>query len=319
MHCAYKGMIGAVLCAYIAGCSGVPPSPTVDGPPQVYQGEISEIPGAVPRVEPLSKYGNPDSYEVHGERYYVLRDSAGYRKRGHASWYGRKFHGRRTSSGEPYDMYAMTAAHRSLPLPCYARVTNLENGRSTIVRINDRGPFHPNRIIDLSYAAAVKLDIIGNGTALVEVETIDASQELAPEPTQYVEDESAPQPPAAAVDTDSALDAGDLQKTFLPGNSAADFDQPRAIVKPLPPAAEPATIQYPALYLQVGAFRSPANANRMVDKLEDMGLDAAFILAPDQDSPLHRVRLGPYDNNAQMHAHRQQLTRNGIRPSTLRE
>lgn len=128
-----------------------------------------------PRVEPKSRYGNPASYVVRGKRYYTLKSSRNYKERGVASWYGTKFHGHRTSSGETYDMYRMSAAHKTLPLPTYARVTNLRNGRSVIVKINDRGPFHDNRLIDLSYAAATKLDILGEGTGMVEVEAIDAA------------------------------------------------------------------------------------------------------------------------------------------------
>lgn len=124
------------------------------------------------RDEPKSRYGNPASYEVFGERYFVLDRAAGYRERGRASWYGKKFHGRRTSSGEPYDMYEMTAAHRTLPLPSYVRVTHLGNGRSAIVRVNDRGPFHEDRIIDLSYAAAARLGMTDAGHAPVEVEAL---------------------------------------------------------------------------------------------------------------------------------------------------
>jgi rare lipoprotein A len=137
--------------------------------------DISRIPDAVPRDEPLSRYGNPTSYVVMGHRYYTLPSRNGYVERGIASWYGTKFHGRRTSSGDPYDLYQMTAAHKTLPLPTYARVTNLQNGRTIVVKINDRGPFHPNRIIDLSYVAAAKLGILGEGTGLVEVEAIDPS------------------------------------------------------------------------------------------------------------------------------------------------
>lgn len=124
-------------------------------------------------VEPFSKYGNPPFYEVNGQRYYTRASSQGYRERGIASWYGVKFHGQPTSSGEIYDMYAMTAAHRSLPLPTYVMVTNLDNGRHVIVRVNDRGPFHSDRIIDLSYAAAKKLGFVHSGTERVEVRTID--------------------------------------------------------------------------------------------------------------------------------------------------
>lgn len=135
--------------------------------------DLSNVPDAVPRVEPRSRYGNPASYEVFGVTYHVMDTSHGYVERGVASWYGTKFHGRRTSSGEPYDMYAMTAAHTRLPLPTYVQVTNLENRRSVVVRVNDRGPFVRGRIIDLSYAAAHRLGMLEQGTALVEVRAID--------------------------------------------------------------------------------------------------------------------------------------------------
>jgi rare lipoprotein A len=133
---------------------------------------MASIPDAVPRVEPRSARGNPASYEVFGKRYHVLGSAEGYKERGVASWYGPDFHAKSTSSGEPYDMYAMTAAHKTLPIPAYARVTNLSNGRSVVVRINDRGPFVANRIIDLSYTAAHKLDMTRAGTAFVEVEVL---------------------------------------------------------------------------------------------------------------------------------------------------
>jgi rare lipoprotein A len=142
--------------------------------------DISGIQDAVPRNEPLSRYGNPVSYVVMGHRYYTLSNRNGYVERGIASWYGTKFHGQRTSSGEVYDLYQMTAAHKTLPLPTYAKVTNLKNGRSIIVKINDRGPFHPNRIIDLSYVAAAKLGILEHGTGLVEVEAINPSAPKKP-------------------------------------------------------------------------------------------------------------------------------------------
>lgn len=134
--------------------------------------DIESIPDAVPRAEARAVRGNPASYEVLGRRYSVLADSAGFVERGVASWYGTDFHGANTSMGEAYDMYAMTAAHKTLPLPAYVRVTNLENGRSIVVRVNDRGPFKDNRIIDLSYVAALKLDMVRAGTALVEVRAI---------------------------------------------------------------------------------------------------------------------------------------------------
>ncbi len=138
--------------------------------------DASKIRDAVPRAEPYSKYGNPRSYQVAGKTYYVLDDHSGYQQRGQASWYGTKFHGRRTSSGEPYDMYAMTAAHKTLPIPSYVEVTNLDNGRKAIVRVNDRGPFIDGRIIDLSYAAAKKLGVYESGTARVEVRAIEPDE-----------------------------------------------------------------------------------------------------------------------------------------------
>ncbi|MEE8320567.1 MAG: septal ring lytic transglycosylase RlpA family protein [Gammaproteobacteria bacterium] len=144
-----------------------------DGPPQDTV-DVFSIPDAVPKEEPRSRYGNPESYVVMGKRYYVMRESNGFIKKGIASWYGKKFHGRRTSSGETYNMYAMTAAHKTLPLPTYVQVTNLKNGRRVIVKVNDRGPFHENRIIDLSYTAAAKLDIIKNGTGVVEIRALNA-------------------------------------------------------------------------------------------------------------------------------------------------
>lgn len=135
--------------------------------------DVSAVRDAVPRVEPKSRGGNKSPYKVLGKTYYIMDSAQGYKERGGASWYGKKFHGHTTSNGEVYNMYAMTAAHKSLPLPTYVRVTNLSNGKQVIVRVNDRGPFHPGRIIDLSYAAASKLGMLRNGTAKVEVEAID--------------------------------------------------------------------------------------------------------------------------------------------------
>ena len=138
--------------------------------------DVSNIPNAIPKDEPRSKYGNPTSYEVFGKTYYTLASSQDYQEKGIASWYGAKFHGQRTSSGETYDMYAMTAAHKTLPLPSYVEVTNLNNGRKVIVKVNDRGPFHDNRLIDLSYTAAKKLGILGHGTGLVAIRAINGGE-----------------------------------------------------------------------------------------------------------------------------------------------
>ena len=159
-------LLNIALALALSACAG-----HKDGAPSAMKspGQIREV---IPKAESRSASGNPPFYEVRGKRYYVLDDANGYRERGVASWYGKKFHGRPTASGEPYDMYAASAAHKTLPLPAYARVTNLENGRSIIVRINDRGPFVENRLIDLSYGAALQLDMIKNGTSFVEVQVI---------------------------------------------------------------------------------------------------------------------------------------------------
>lgn len=148
-----------------------------DGPPTRHV-DISKIKEPVPHYLPKSRYGNPASYVIHGKRYHVLKSAKNYDKRGIASWYGTKFHGKLTSTREHYDMFAMTAASPELPIPCFVRVTNLENGKQIIVKVNDRGPFAPNRIIDLSYTAAKKLGYERKGTAMVEVTTIDVENPL---------------------------------------------------------------------------------------------------------------------------------------------
>ncbi len=178
-----------VVAALLTGCSGIKQE---DGAPPGSV-DLSEIRDAVPRQEQRSRYGNSPSYVVNGNRYYTLSSDRDYRERGIASWYGTKFHGRRTSTQEVYDMYAMTAAHKTLPLPTYVRVTNLENGRSVVVRVNDRGPFHKNRLIDLSYVAAAKLGILSQGTGLVEVAAIETALET---PTRAEESPSAASVPA---------------------------------------------------------------------------------------------------------------------------
>lgn len=160
-----------------------------DGAPDRYGKKWDEIPDAVPKKETKSKYGNPASYEVFGKRYYVMDSSAGFRQKGIASWYGTKFHGQRASSGETYNMYAMTAAHKTLPLPTYVEVTNLDNGRKAVVKVNDRGPFHDGRIIDLSYAAATKLGVVATGTAPVEISVIgEKSKPAAGVDDKYVDE-----------------------------------------------------------------------------------------------------------------------------------
>ncbi len=159
----------------ISACS----SPVVqDGAPRRSPGNLERLPDPVVRALPRSKSGNRSPYTVFGKSYNILARAEGYDARGGASWYGSKFHGRLTASGERYDMFKLTAAHKSLPIPCFVRVSNLENGRSTIVRVNDRGPFHSSRIIDLSYAAAVKLGFENKGTTNVRVEVVTPGTQM---------------------------------------------------------------------------------------------------------------------------------------------
>ncbi len=209
--------------------------------------DIAAIPDAVPRIEARGRNGNPPFYDVLGRRYALLPTPEGYLERGVASWYGPGFHGVSTALGEPYDMYAMTAAHKTLPIPCYARVTNLANGRSVVVRINDRGPFVANRLIDLSYTAAAKLDMLRGGTAMVEVRVITpgAPQSDAltratetPPPTLYIQ-AGAFAVPANAEGLQRRLQQAGLSNVFVlpplpakhlyrvrvgPVSSVADFD-----------------------------------------------------------------------------------------------
>lgn len=177
-----RAVLLVALVLLLAACGGRDVRDADGAPDTVLDPALIEESEPVP--EPLSAYGNHSPYEVLGTTYQVRPSAAGYRERGTASWYGTKFHGRATSSGEPYDMYRMTAAHRTLPLPTWAEVTRLDTGERIIVRINDRGPFHSERIIDLSWAAAVKLDMVDAGTAPVEVRaiTFGESPDAVPRP-----------------------------------------------------------------------------------------------------------------------------------------
>jgi rare lipoprotein A len=163
-----------VAAALLAGCGSAPSKGGYykdDGPGANPPSNLASIPDPTPKSEPLHRFANRP-YEVFGRKYVPFTKVQPYQQRGMASWYGKRFHGQKTASGEPYDMYAMTAAHPILPIPSYARVTNLRNGRQVVVRINDRGPFHSGRVIDLSYAAANRLGLIGSGSGEVEVDAI---------------------------------------------------------------------------------------------------------------------------------------------------
>jgi rare lipoprotein A len=253
-----SGVIAVTLS--LAGCSsspsvtGKPATPAKsakgggyyldDGPESSPPPNLAATPDAVPRDEPLHRFANRP-YEVLGSRYVPQTERRGFSQEGVASWYGKRFHGKKTASGERYDMYAMTAAHPTLPIPSYVRVTSLANGQSVVVRINDRGPFHSQRIIDLSYTAATKLGYISQGSTRVRVEGID---------------------PAAYDTTGEAIGQG--------------------------------------VYLQVGAFSSPGNAQQLLDRLmRELELDGGqtrVVLT----GKLHRVQLGPYASDDAAQAER---------------
>jgi rare lipoprotein A len=287
-----------IIALALAACSSTPREPAVPasipGPPPVPAAPPPApdgVPDAVPRVEPRARNGNPPFYDVFGKRYYVLSSSVGYWERGVASWYGPGFHKVRTSTGEPYDMYGMTAAHRTLPLPAYVRVTNLQNGRSVVVRVNDRGPFVGNRIIDLSYTAAAKLDMLRNGTAMVEIRTID------------------PTAPPPAI-TASAL-------ATAPTAPGAGVSPPPAAPLTVVPVAE-APAPTPALFVQAGAFADPANAEHLAERLRGSNLGKVFV-RDDQIAGrrMYRVRIGPVPDVAEFDRVVAALERAGISDAHL--
>jgi rare lipoprotein A len=284
--------LAAALAVVVGGCVGTrhaeapPGTPAATAPsaalPSAQPPET--VPDAVPRYEPRSIYGNPRFYDVFGKRYFVLSSSADYVERGVASWYGPGFHKVRTSTGEPYDMYGMSAAHKTLPLPCYVRVTNLQNGRSIVVRVNDRGPFVGNRIIDLSYTAAAKLDMLRNGTAMVEVRTVGPASAPGVVP---------PPPPAAPpVVTPPVVTAQVQGATATPTPGAAPPAGPSGapVIAPAPVTSAPVA----ALFVQAGAFADPANAQRLAQRLREGGYGKVFV----RDDVIagrrmYRVRIGP--------------------------
>lgn len=242
--------------------------------------DVAEVPDAMPRREARSRGGNTSPYEVWGKRYEVMADARGYSRQGRASWYGEKFHGYATSNGEIYDMYKMSAAHRSLPLPSFVRVTSLDNGRSAIVRVNDRGPFHSDREIDLSYAAAARLGILEQGTGRVRVEAIDVERWIADNgeasPTRGA---SLPRE-AAVASTPAAPEAG--------------RDQP---------------VAGSGVFLQVAALGSADTARQLKSRLEGE-IDRPVRVA--SATGLHRVQVGPLDHAGQVAPVREQLRRAGF-------
>ncbi|MBT8139954.1 MAG: septal ring lytic transglycosylase RlpA family protein [Gammaproteobacteria bacterium] len=302
---------GLALCAVLvlAGCSffsGLKhPVAERDRAPRVKLDE-KRIADAEPRVEPRSRGGNRSVYTVFGKSYRVLDDAQGFRERGPASWYGKKFHGRLTANGERYDMYQMTAAHKHLPLPSYVRVKNMENGREIIVRVNDRGPFHGDRIIDLSYAAATKLGMLRKGTAKVEIEVIDAKA------WQQAKRQKQRAPAfAAAPSIAKAANLGNVAKapsTSVANSAVKPLPQP-AIPRPAPPSGKTMLADGARHYVQVAAFSQLAAAqgvqNTLLERLNAGELPAAsanVVIHPADEAALYRVRIGPLASRQQVDA-----------------
>jgi len=269
--------------------------------------------------EVRSQRGNPPFYDVLGKRYHVLPTNAGYRARGVASWYGLDFHGLATSSGEPYDMHAMTAAHTTLPLPTWVEVTNLENGKSVIVKVNDRGPFVDNRLIDLSYAAATQLDMVRNGTARVEVRTVAApyAQPLlaAVPPPAVAPPQATTQPPAS----NPTAPAATTRPVIVP--TAAGAPAPiTASVLGLPSlsTSPPQAASQSRMFVQAGAFAERDNAVRLVARLNANGFENPFIVSDRNGRRvLHRVRLGPIRDAEELARVKAQLASFGVTNSQL--
>ncbi len=259
-----------------------------DGPPPK-DVDVTHLADAVPKVEPITRAGNPNPYTILGKTYHLLPVGSPYKERGEASWYGSKFHGRKTANGETYSMYAMTAAHKTLRIPAYVRVTNLENGRTVIVRVNDRGPFHGNRIIDLSYAAAKKLGYSDKGTARVEVEAID------PRTFDRYQKNLVEQPHLA---------------TTVPVVS----DIPSAAPVAVTPQPQPSVqldgdrFRLPAnTYLQAGSFSSENSAAALVNRLQAVTKTPAVVRQNPRADSAFKVLLGPLRDNMELLALRKLL------------
>lgn len=290
-----------------------------DGPPDD-DIDVTHIPNATPQLEPVSRYGNPAHYEVFGQKYKTMQHSHGYEAEGTASWYGRKFHGKRTSCGEPYDMYAMTAAHKSLPLPTYAKVTNVKNGKEVIVKINDRGPFVKGRLIDLSYAAAKKLGIHATGTGKVKICAIDpvawnkeqkSSLAMANNPSSKNAKVSVKKSQPATATTLAKKSNGKpaqvAQKAKakpiqVAQNTKAKQPLPKAVAKGKTAKATSATDKQ--LYIQLGSFSKKLNAQQLADRAGILtqalnNVDVHVLPNKVSNKEIYKVRVGPMKNKQQ--------------------
>lgn len=349
LSCLFLGlMLGLVGCA---NKTKDMQRPSKDGhpPKHLIPKHLDRIPDAEPKVEPLSRYGNrfkknsTNTYVALKKKYAVMPSSRGYKARGQASWYGTKFQGRKTSSGEAYDMFAMTAAHRTLPLPTYARVTNMDNGKSIIVKVNDRGPFHNNRLIDLSYVAAHKLGIIGHGTGRVEVESVDPrdhhgmpknmknkrmnahlaqnqnhnqaqtqsqnhnqTQIHAQAQNNHVSQHQMQQ--QTPVQMQKQIKAVNVLPTGLKTKQVATKNIKQDIAKSA--GAKPVLTMKGKVFLQLGAFNQKGNAEELAKKVGQFSSRPTQIAEnKTQNGARYRVRIGPFNNREEAQILSQQLSK----------
>ena len=296
-----RNLLMLIMIALLCSCTHMSKK---DGPPNYYV-DVSKIPNAVPKPERLSKYGNMRVYRVFGKNYYPLRASDNYNQVGIASWYGTKFHSRRTSSGEPYDMLAMTAAHKTLPLPTYVEVTNLKNQRKIIVKVNDRGPFMSNRLIDLSYVAARKLNIVGHGTAYVRVKAINPYT-FGRDNFYLAENQNRTTSRTTTVTTTRTY------RDYLYSN------KPLATKKTRPfRSYAHANQRSNHVYLQVGVFRQKVHAINLKRRLTRVLATPVKISDPKAKRGLYMVHVGPIKDLATADRISNQLKRLGVKSRTM--
>jgi len=271
-----------------------------DGPGDNPPAGLRDTPDAVVKYEPYAKFANKP-YSVFGQTYVPLVNDEPFSQRGVASWYGVKFHGQRTSSGEPYDMYKMTAAHPTLPIPSYARVTSLDSGKSVVVRINDRGPFHSDRIVDVSYTAALKLGLLGKGSHQVEVERL-----FPDDPTRIATVRRAATSAAQAAPAPAEIAALMLEDRVAMDSAAVARAQP-----------EQAKAVKAGFYLQLGAYGREGKAEEVSEKLKKSGVAQALEVV--RSGSVNRLYSGPFETRAMaQEAARALPTSLGLKPIVVR-
>ncbi len=289
----------------LSGCASGPkspsPSPQRDGPPLSVPPNLADLPEVVPQIEPIRQGGPNKPYVVLGQSYEPLQGDVEWSEKGGASWYGNKFHGRRTASGELYSMYGLTAAHKTLPIPSYVRVRNVRNGKEVIVRVNDRGPFHPGRVIDLSYAAAIKLDIAAAGVGQVEVSrlTFDEIRSgawqrgtvLDPEPVQQATrplqtERTLLASPEGALPADDSL-LGGARVPTAPTASLVSAPTQAATARAHTPAAR-------GFWVQLAALSRRDGVDKLQQRIADQLTGLLPLLAVFHESPHYKLQAGPF-------------------------